>query len=80
MLLIAQAYLDSSRELLSIGRCLHLIFTSQQHIFLHQQVAPFYWRKKQYEFVGYICNAYLQLGQVLFENKLYVLLRTLQCS
>jgi hypothetical protein len=42
MLLIVQAYLDSSRELLSIGRCLHIIFTSQQHIFLQQKVAPFH--------------------------------------
>jgi hypothetical protein len=29
-------YLDSSRELLSIGRCHHIIFTSQQQIFLQQ--------------------------------------------
>jgi hypothetical protein len=60
---------------ISIGRHPQIKFTSQQHIFLRQQVAPFHWTREQHEFPSTF-NAFWQVGLVLFENKQNVLLRT----
>jgi hypothetical protein len=47
-----------------------MVSLPQQHIFRQKQAASFYWTKKQHGFV-----TYFHVGQLLFADKKYLLLK-----